>query len=68
MTTTQIQKLRQTLGETTAEFGARWGYEPRPSNPITCGTVEKWEQGTAAPNRFVLPRIERLARAKGVIK
>ena len=47
--------MRYMLRENTREFGRRWSVSGR--------AVEKWEQGSRRPNRWILPRLLRMYRA-----
>ena len=54
-TAEHIQWMRDELRESTQEFGVRWSVSGR--------AVEKWEQGSRHPNRWILPRLLRMYRA-----
>lgn len=47
-----LRWLRHALCESTREFAARWSVSHR--------SVEKWEDGTRHPSRYIVPRILRL--------
>jgi len=53
----EVRALRKLLGENTATFGARFLKSGR--------TIETWEQGTRAPDPFVLAAIRALAAKTG---
>ena len=50
-----IRWMRDELCESTREFGERWSVSGR--------AVEKWEQGSRHPNRWIIPRLLRMYRA-----
>ncbi len=50
-----VRWMRHALCESTREFGERWSVSGR--------AVEKWEQGSRHPNRWILPRLLRMYRA-----
>ncbi len=50
-----IRWMRRALCDSTREFGERWSVSGR--------AVEKWEQGTRHPNRWIVPRLLRMYRA-----
>jgi DNA-binding transcriptional regulator YiaG len=54
MTPREIQRLRQTLQETTEQFGARFERSGR--------TVEQWEQGRRTPDPLVLKAMRALTK------
>ncbi len=54
-TAKHIRWMRYQLCDSTQEFGERWSVSGR--------AVEKWEQGTRHPNRWILPRLLRMYRA-----
>jgi DNA-binding transcriptional regulator YiaG len=58
MTGRQIQRLRHRLGESTAEFGARFLASAR--------TVESWEQGKRTPHPLVRQLLFVLARGENI--
>jgi DNA-binding transcriptional regulator YiaG len=53
MTPPEIKALRQALGETTQQFGARFARSGR--------SVEDWEQGRRRPDAYILAVMVRLA-------
>jgi DNA-binding transcriptional regulator YiaG len=53
MTAKDVRALRAALGESTADFGARWLKSGR--------TIEAWEQGRSVPDAFVLEAMRKLA-------
>ena len=50
----QVRRVRRALGESTAEFGARFARSGR--------TVEDWEQGRRQPDKLVRKLLDRLER------
>lgn len=54
LTGAHIKWLRDELGETMIEFGARF--------KVVARTVEAWEQGRRAPNRWVADKVKVLYR------
>ena len=55
-TVSQVRQLRKDLGETTAQFGARFARGRR--------IVEDWEQGRRTPDPFVAREMKRLAEKR----
>lgn len=55
MTAKQIQQLREVLGDTWAEFAARF------NPPVSERTAEGWGQGRPV-HQFYVPQLEALAR------
>ncbi len=49
-----IRWMRYQLRDSTQEFGERWSVSGR--------AVEKWEQGSRHPNRWIVPRMLRMYR------
>ena len=54
-TAEHIRWMRYMLRDSTKEFGQRWRVSGR--------AVEKWEQGSRRPNRWIRPRLVRMYRA-----
>lgn len=54
-TPAHLRWLRHALCESTREFAKRWQVSHR--------SVEKWEDGTRHPSRYIIPRMLKLYRA-----
>jgi DNA-binding transcriptional regulator YiaG len=55
-----VKALRAELGEDRVRFGRRWRKSGR--------TIENWEQGRRVPDAYLLGRMQRFARLRGVLR